>query len=387
MPRITVYIPAYRHERFVGDAIRSVLDQTWADFELLVADDASTDGTLAEIRRHRDPRLRVIALPRNEGAAAVANRCIREARGAYLCPLSSDDLFRPDKLERQVAQLDARPDWLAVAAPPDFIDEAGRPLAGPHPYSDVYTRENRTREEWLRQYFFDDCDVAQSSLMIRKAAFDAAGLYHPLLHQLPDFDFLVRLLLRGGLGILPEPVSAFRVREHGQNLSAPTPEALGRAELEWSFVLRHYLDPRVLTRLPAIFGAAWPQPLTEAEARLTLAEIAAGIDRPTHQAFAARILLETDPAGLDPAAREAFHGRARALLARLNGYRSREAAEWRRQKAELRDQRDRLRTRLEAARSQAAALRDEREAQRRSLIWKLARPLQRLEAWLRGQRR
>jgi len=112
-PRVSVVMPAYNHRRFVGQAIASVLDQSFRDFELLVVDDGSTDGTPNVIRQFQDVRLMLEVFPANRGAVVAENTAIRSSRGEYIAILNSDDYFLPGKLETQVNFLDANP---AVAA-------------------------------------------------------------------------------------------------------------------------------------------------------------------------------------------------------------------------------------------------------------------------------
>ncbi|MBX3024837.1 glycosyltransferase family 2 protein [bacterium] len=127
-PRVTVVIPAFNRERFVGAAIESILAQSYPDFELLVIDDGSSDRTRDVVRACRDPRLRLLCHERNQGLPRVRNAGVDEARGQYLAFLDSDDVARPYRLARQVACLDRHPELAAVGAWIDWMDEQGRPL-------------------------------------------------------------------------------------------------------------------------------------------------------------------------------------------------------------------------------------------------------------------
>ena len=104
-PLVSVITPAYRAERFIETTIESVRAQTFPDWEMLVVDDASTDGTTALVARlaERDPRVRLYRKPAQSGASASRNLAIAAARGRWLAFLDSDDLWLPDKLERQLA--------------------------------------------------------------------------------------------------------------------------------------------------------------------------------------------------------------------------------------------------------------------------------------------
>src|SRR5438132_9057879 len=106
-PAVSVCIPAYRGAAHIGEAIESVLAQSFADFELVVIDDASPDETAALVARYRDPRIRLLRNERNAGVQANWNRCLELARGRYFKLLPQDDLIAPDCLAREVEVLDA----------------------------------------------------------------------------------------------------------------------------------------------------------------------------------------------------------------------------------------------------------------------------------------
>lgn len=105
MSVITVIIPTYNRAKTLPDAIDSVLKQTYADLELIIADDCSTDNTAELVRAIPDPRVRYLCLDHNQGACAARNAGIDAARGEYIAFQDSDDLWVPNKLERQMAAL------------------------------------------------------------------------------------------------------------------------------------------------------------------------------------------------------------------------------------------------------------------------------------------
>ena len=152
MPKVSVVMASYNHEKYVGQAVRSVLDQTYQDFELVITDDSSTDRTAAEIAQFTDPRIRLFRSPRNRGQFVATNHCLREATGEYIAVLNSDDVFLPAKLERQVRFLDEHPDVGAVFCQARIIDEQSRIMQG----KKTFLCENRSRAEWLNRFFYKD---------------------------------------------------------------------------------------------------------------------------------------------------------------------------------------------------------------------------------------
>ena len=129
-PLVSVVIPNYNGERFVEKTLKSVLDQTYQYFEIIVVDDASTDASPSIIQgfADRDPRIRLIRLKKNGGVSNARNTGIREARGEYIALLDNDDLWTPDKLERQV-KLAGEAEIVYCSY--DFIDENDQPIKRP----------------------------------------------------------------------------------------------------------------------------------------------------------------------------------------------------------------------------------------------------------------
>jgi glycosyltransferase involved in cell wall biosynthesis len=126
-PAVSVIMPVYNVEAFVGGAIRSVLSQSFRDFELIIVDDGGADGSLAICKSFDDPRIRIVT-QRNRGLAGARNTGIAQARGSYIALLDSDDLWEPRKLAVHVAHLGSHPDVGASYGGSELIDGAGRRL-------------------------------------------------------------------------------------------------------------------------------------------------------------------------------------------------------------------------------------------------------------------
>jgi glycosyltransferase involved in cell wall biosynthesis len=118
-------MPVYNVERFVADAVRSVLNQSFSDFELLIIDDMSPDGSIAICEGFDDPRIRIIRHHENRGLAGARNTGIRHARGELLAFIDSDDMWREDKLEKHVAHLQSQPQVGVSFSRSAFINEDG----------------------------------------------------------------------------------------------------------------------------------------------------------------------------------------------------------------------------------------------------------------------
>src|SRR5438094_1438982 len=115
-PLVSILIPAYNAEEWIGAAITSALGQTWRHKEIIVVDDGSTDGTLAVVRQFESSEVRVVT-QRNQGAAAARNRAFALSRGDYIQWLDADDLLAPDKVADQMAALDKQDSRLLLSGP------------------------------------------------------------------------------------------------------------------------------------------------------------------------------------------------------------------------------------------------------------------------------
>ncbi|HEX7832627.1 MAG TPA: glycosyltransferase family A protein, partial [Thermoanaerobaculia bacterium] len=129
-PKVTVLIPVFNRETFVDEAIRSVVGQDFADFELLLVDDGSTDRTpeVLEAWRQRDSRVVVVTSAVNLGIPGALNLGLAHARGTYVARLDSDDFMMPRRLAAQVAVLEARPEVALVSCAYDVVNVDGKHL-------------------------------------------------------------------------------------------------------------------------------------------------------------------------------------------------------------------------------------------------------------------
>jgi glycosyltransferase involved in cell wall biosynthesis len=242
-PRVSVTMASYNHHSYVRAAIESVLAQSFQDFEICVTDDGSTDGTADVLRAIDDPRLSVVGFPINRGACLAMNASIGRARGEYVAILNSDDVFMPEKLEKQVQFLDEHPEIGAVFAFPSFIDENGMAVSEAESfYRGLFRVENRPRHEWLRHLFFAGNVFCHPTVLIRRRCYDDVGLYSPALAQLPDYEMWIRLLGKYDVHVLPQQLIGFRVLKGQANASAPRAEVRVRVQWEMTRLLARYLE-------------------------------------------------------------------------------------------------------------------------------------------------
>jgi glycosyltransferase involved in cell wall biosynthesis len=188
-------------ERYLNEAVASVLRQTLSDFEFLIVDDASNDGSASLVESFGDPRIRLLRNPENLGLAASLNRGIDLARGVYIARMDSDDVSLPERLAAQAAFLDARPRVSVCGSWVEFIGErAGHVWRYP------------TDPDAIRCRLLFESPLAHPSVMIRKAHLDEAGFrYDPAFRRAQDYDLWVRATPRLTLANVPEVLMQYRI--------------------------------------------------------------------------------------------------------------------------------------------------------------------------------
>jgi glycosyltransferase involved in cell wall biosynthesis len=220
MPKVSVIVPVYRVERYIAETIRSVLNQTYTDFELLIIDDESPDRSIEICQGFTDPRLKIIH-QKNRGLAGARNTGIRQAQGNYLAFLDSDDLWLPQKLEKHIAHLEQHPTVGVSFSRSAFIDEAGQPLG-------IYQMPKLT--EITPGYLFCRNPVSNGScVVIRREVFEGIKFQENLYGTIEDFYFddrfrqsediecWLRIALQTNWQIegIPEALTLYRVNSGG----------------------------------------------------------------------------------------------------------------------------------------------------------------------------
>jgi glycosyltransferase involved in cell wall biosynthesis len=199
-PRLTLGLPVYNGERFLAESLDALLAQTFTDFELIISDNGSTDGTSTIARRYEsiDPRVRYVHHPRNRGSSFNHNFVIEQARGELFKWVSHDDLYARDLLQRCVEALESRPEIALAHAWTAYIDDENRitetvdyPLT-----TDVPDAVERFRSVLYTQGGDDIYGVIRMSVLRTVAPY---GSYH-----WSDRTFVAELALNGQFHNVPE---------------------------------------------------------------------------------------------------------------------------------------------------------------------------------------
>lgn len=211
-PRVTVFVPVWNRAHVLGETLASVLAQSYADFELLVLDDGSSDGSAEVARAFGDPRIRLVVHERNLGIPATRNHGLQLARGEYLAIVDSDDVSLPRRLALQVAWLDAHPQVAALGSWALRTDASGRRVEAP--------LLRPTAPRTLRgRMLFASC-FKSPTVMARTAVLREHG-YREELVLASDIDLWARVSARHELANLPRFLVRYRAGGVSHQSDAP----------------------------------------------------------------------------------------------------------------------------------------------------------------------
>lgn len=227
-PKVSVVMSVHNGERFLTEAVESVLHQSFQDFEFIIYDDASTDGTprlLAHFAA-RDPRIRLFTNPSNIGLTRTLNLALASARGAYIARQDADDVSLPVRLDVQSRLLDEHPDVLLVSGRIETIDTEGRVTAKLRPSRPAASE----LIPWMLLFY--NYLQGHSVAMFRREAALAAGGYDESYRYSQDYDLWLRLSRRGVVVVIEQML--LRLRIHDQSISRASRRAQRRMGLQCS---------------------------------------------------------------------------------------------------------------------------------------------------------
>ena len=210
-PRVTVVIPCYNRERFIRGTLESVLSQTYPNLEIVAMDDGSTDGT-RKILEDYGGRIRILEHPSriNKGQSAAINLGIRSTKGEYIAILDSDDLWAPEKIERQMEFLEKNPDVGLVYVNGFAVDKEGKTLYKLFRPGHV---EPNSPERVLLECHFN----VPSNALVRRSAFEMAGEFDETMRSAQDHDMAIRLAEVTKPAYLDEPLWYYRRHSETQS--------------------------------------------------------------------------------------------------------------------------------------------------------------------------
>jgi len=208
-PKVTVLMSVYNGEKYLREAIESILNQTFKDFEFLIINDGSTDRTAEILQSYDDPRIKIINNEKNIGLTKSLNKGLKMARGEYIARMDADDISMPERLEKEVDFLETHRDYAVVGTFVKILNE----------HSGVIRLLDRPVEyAQIREFFRRDNCIAHGSAMIRKNCILDVGFYDESMERSQDYDLWLRLSEKYRLANIPEYLYIWR--NHNENIEA-----------------------------------------------------------------------------------------------------------------------------------------------------------------------
>ena len=199
MPKVSVIIPTYNRAHLIGRAIKSVINQTYQDFEIIVVDDGSTDNTEEIVKSFNDPRIRYIRHEKNKGEAAARNTGIEAAKGKYIAFQDSDDEWLPEKLYKHMMIFKKAKKKIGVVYSGFWKIRNGKKLYIPSPY--VFQKEGNIHKELLKGNF-----IGMPASVVRKECFTKIGNFDIKIPYLEDWELWIRISKYYEFKYIPEPL-------------------------------------------------------------------------------------------------------------------------------------------------------------------------------------
>jgi glycosyltransferase involved in cell wall biosynthesis len=244
-PKVSVVVPSYNHEKYIGETLESVIHQTYQDYEIVINDDASRDNSVETIKTfvasHPEIPIKFLSQAENQGGVLTLNHLVENSNGEYIALLNSDDTWLPEKLKRQVAFLDQHPEIGAVFTQAMIVDDSGVELTMHEDFLvDIFMQKNRSRGMWLRRLFFELNCLCHPSILIRRSVYEKNGLYDPRYRQLPDMQMWVRLFKYTTIHIIETPL--VNLRFHTSNTSSLNIDNKIRNVNELNMILANFFE-------------------------------------------------------------------------------------------------------------------------------------------------
>jgi glycosyltransferase involved in cell wall biosynthesis len=240
-PAISVVMPAYNAFRFLNESIASILNQSFSDFEFIILDDGSTDGS-AELLvgwAAQDSRIRLLANRQTSGLVRSSNLLLANARAPLVARMDADDIAHPDRLRRQLALMESEPSVVLVGTLADGIDSNGRRVRP----------RDRSRLIWRSPF----PPFPHGSVMFRRKVFENVGGYSDHANGWEDHELFLRMSTQGKIAVVPQVLYSLRYHSESATLSFSPDEAGRIAELRSRCLteFRAGRDYRVLLDAPA----------------------------------------------------------------------------------------------------------------------------------------
>lgn len=249
---VSIVMVNYNQEKFLKKSIDSVLMQTYRNWELIIVDDGSTDASVNIIKEYKDDRIKPIFLKENCHICIATNTGFAAVNGKYIARLDSDDIWKKEKLEKQMDFMQKNPSAKVCFTQVELIDENGENIDKQESeLLSLYNSRQKNREEWIRFFFFVGNSLLPT-LLFEKELLDIVGGFKLNYCQTHDFEFLIRLIKQTDFYFVEEKLVKYR-RTSTQN-SASTVEKDTRFFNEYMDIRYHFFEGMTDELCKAAFG-------------------------------------------------------------------------------------------------------------------------------------
>jgi glycosyltransferase involved in cell wall biosynthesis len=240
-PLVSICLPVYNDEKYIGAAIQSVIDQTYGNWELIITDDCSKDSTPQILKTFTDPRITVVENKKNLGLCGNWNEVVKMAKGEFIKLLPSDDLIAPDCIAKQVEiyMSGKYPSLALVTSYCNLIDSNGKVvMVRKYPFRHGFVKSRSVRSA---NFFFGTNVIGEPAVgLFKKSVFSQIGYYDEANNYLIDLEFWYRVLLTGDLYVIPETLASFRITQTANTTKVKNKQA----KLFMQFAKKIYDDKR-----------------------------------------------------------------------------------------------------------------------------------------------
>jgi len=240
-PKISIISASYNHEKYIGNFIKSILNQTFKDFELIIIDDKSSDKNIKIAKSFKDSRIKIIKHKYNMGPSISINDGIRNSSGEYLSFIASDDEAYQNYLEKGIIFLEKNKKYDALCFQLEGIDENNNLLKDKE-LQKTLKFKNIKHSHLVKDMFVRGNMIPAPGEIIRKSAIKTIGFFNPALFQTQDYDFHIKTLLKHFIYVYQKPLIKYRQTTNGNNIDNHSQISKIRQELELPFVMNNFLD-------------------------------------------------------------------------------------------------------------------------------------------------
>ena len=267
-PLVSIIVPVYNGAEFVDQTIESILNQIYDNFELIIIDDASTDNSVEVINRYKDVRIKKIFHKENKNVCISCNEAYALAKGVYIAGTGHDDIWKIDKLEKQVKFMTENPEYGVCFSKADVIDENGRIVNENEECQSLFNRfnsENRSSNEWIKELIQNGNFFCAPTMLIRREIL-RNSFYRETFLQLQDFELWLYILQKSKVYIYPERLLQYRrFLNSDRNLSSMSEEPLVRASHENDYIIYHFIRDMEGEKFFELFGEELGVPKEDSE--------------------------------------------------------------------------------------------------------------------------